>query len=89
MKCPTCDAEMQHGVAVVKMKPSFVTLLTGIGMNCYQHLWFVAADASDEASARAATISEEGELIQQAYQPGRACRCRDCGTVILVPAGAA
>jgi hypothetical protein len=74
---------MQDGVAVVKLKPDWASVGAPAG-NFSQHFWFVPVDPSDKASVRTATISTEGELIQEAYKTRTAFRCGSCKTVVLI-----
>jgi hypothetical protein len=87
MKCPQCGAEAVSGVAVVKAKPSLLSMLGG--MSGYQHLWFVTVDASDATAVRLATISGEGELLQKVHQARAAWRCPRCKTTVLSGEGTA
>ena len=84
MNCPHCGSEMQSGVVIIKMKPGLMPLLAGIGMNCYQHLWFVSADVTNSAAVRAATIDGSGEMALKAGQAGPAERCQSCGLIALI-----
>jgi hypothetical protein len=82
MKCPQRGLEMVSGVTVVKSKSGWLSMFAGI--NGYQHLWFVAVDPSNHEAVRNATISDDGELLQKAYQAGAAFRCNQCRTAVLM-----
>jgi hypothetical protein len=74
---------MQSGMAIIKVKPEFLPVLAGVGMNCYQHLWFVPA-VTEAAAVRAATIDGSGELVLKVGQPRTAERCKGCGLIVLI-----
>jgi hypothetical protein len=80
---------MRPGLAVVKMKPAWLPVLAGHGLNCYQHLWFVPTGARDEQAVRMAMVLVDGELVLKAAQPARAWDCRACRTTVIVGEGPA
>jgi hypothetical protein len=81
MNCPHCNAEMEAGVTVAKAKPSLMSMF--VGMNGYQHLWFVPVDATNPSAVRAATFNGEGEVLQKVGQPANAFRCANCKTTVI------
>ena len=85
MNCPRCGLGMQSGMAVVKMKPEWLPTLAGVGLNAYQHLWFVPLyDVKDHAAVRSAMIDDAGEMILKVGQAATAHRCKSCSLVVLI-----
>ena len=85
MNCLRCGLSMQSGLAIIKEGPRFLSLLGGVGLNCFQHLWFVSPDLADAKAVRAATMDGSGDVVLKVGQKRSAERCKGCGLVVLLP----